>query len=83
MSGEYKVKESVLKKYHLVASYLLIGFDKVQVKQLSRKDSICVDVLSKLVSLFSFKNEEEFYWSIETPRATTFQNFFAWIGNVD
>ncbi|XP_016718685.1 uncharacterized protein [Gossypium hirsutum] len=50
MNGEYEIKDAVLKKYHSVATQLLIGFDKVQTKQLPRSDNTCTDALSKLTS---------------------------------
>ncbi|KAA3465919.1 reverse transcriptase [Gossypium australe] len=51
MGGEYEVNESILKKYHSIATQLLVGFDKIQLKQLSRKDNTRADVLSMLESL--------------------------------
>lgn len=50
MSGEYEMKEPILKKYHSIAVQLLTGFDKVQAKQLSIKDNSEANVLSKLAS---------------------------------
>ncbi|KAK5775691.1 hypothetical protein PVK06_043614 [Gossypium arboreum] len=48
LNGDYEVNESRLKKYQSIATQLLAGFDKVQVKQVLRSDNTRADALSKL-----------------------------------
>ncbi|KAA3461729.1 protein NYNRIN-like [Gossypium australe] len=50
LNGDYEIKELGLKKYHSIATQLLTGFDKEQVKQIPRSDSTQADALSKLAS---------------------------------
>ncbi|KAA3456870.1 rve domain-containing protein/RVT_3 domain-containing protein [Gossypium australe] len=58
--NEYEVNESVLKKYHSIAAQFLVGFDRIQVKQLSKKDNMYADALSNLASLVVIEQRGKF-----------------------